>query len=246
MIWYITGRPRSGKSYYAVHKLLSVVKSKRYKTIYTNIGGFKFGKFDNVKKLDFEDFFDVYIPALYKDFKKAKKELEDYDQWLIDKITKDGYYKCAFFVDEVQEYLPNDRVHLRWLFSYQGHLGFDFYLMTQNLGLVHTKYKYTIESVINSVSSTNKVFSSMLSSPLLEKVFKNSKLFKKIQDSFNYGVYQVYSSTKMSRSDKMNTFRVQFKQEVFDLYKSGDKVSQKSPLFGRLLLIIALLIGIYI
>lgn len=245
MIWYITGKPRSGKSYYAVHKLDSVVKSKRYNNIYTNIGGFKFDKFDIVKKLDFEDFFEVYIPALYKEFKKAKKELDDYDAWLINKLKEDGYYKSAFFVDEAQEYLPNDRVYLKWLFSYQGHLGFDFYLITQNLGLVHAKYKYTVESVINSVSSSNKIFSNILSSPLLEKIFKNSKFFKKLQDNSNYGVYQIYTSTKMTRADKVDTFRLIFKKEIFDLYKSGDKVKQKSPLLVRFLMVILLVAALY-
>jgi len=245
MIWYITGKPRSGKSYYAVHKLVSVVKAKRYDNIYTNIGGFKFDKFDIVKKLDFEEFFEVYVPALYKDFKRVKKELDDYDQWLVDKIKEDGYYKSAFFVDEAQEYLPNDRVYLRWLFSYQGHLGFDFYFITQALGLIHPKYKYTVESVINSVSSSNKIFANILSSPLLEKIFKNSKLFKKLQANSNYGVYQIYASTKMTKADKVETFRLIFKKEIFDLYKSGDKVNQKSPILGRLVTLIFLLIAVY-
>ena len=245
MIWYITGKPRSGKSYYAVHKLNECSKNKRYETIFTDIGGFKFDKFENVRKQDFEEFFDVYVPDLYKEFKKAKKELEDYDQWLIDKIKKDGYYKSAFFVDEIQEYLPNDRVHLRWLFSYQGHLGFDFYFMTQALGLVHPKYKYTVESVINSVSSSNKIFANVLSSPLLDKIFKNSKIFKKLKDNSNYGVYQLYASTKMTKADKVDTFRLIFKKEIFSLYKSGDKVAQKSPLLGRLLIVILLLTAVY-
>jgi len=245
MIWYITGKPRSGKTYYAVHKLSSVSKDNRYDNIYTNIGGFKIDKFDNVKKQDFEEFFDVYVPLLYKEFKKAKKEQNDYDQWLVDKIKEDGYYKSAFFVDEAQEYLPNDRVHIRWLFSYQGHLGFDFYFITQALGLINSKYKYTVESVTNSVSSSNKIFSNILSSPLLDKIFKNSELFKKLKDNSNYGVYQLYASTKMTRADKVDTFRLVFKKEIFDLYKSGDKVTQKSPLLGRLLIVILLLISVY-
>ncbi|MBA1420895.1 MAG: hypothetical protein FAF03_08595 [Epsilonproteobacteria bacterium] len=245
MIWYITGKPRSGKSYYAVHKLVSVEKDKRYDNIYTNIGGFKFDKFDTVKKQDFEEFFDVYVPALYKEFKKAKKELEDYDQWLIDKIKEDGYYKSAFFVDEAQEYLPNDRVHIRWLFSYQGHLGFDFYFITQALGLIHAKYKYTVESVTNSVSSSNKIFANILSSPLLEKIFKDNKVFKKLQANSNYGTYQLYASTKMTRDDKVDTFRLIFKKEIFDLYKSGDKVKQKSPILGKFFMLLLLILSLY-
>ena len=246
MIWYITGKPRSGKSYYAVHKLVSVEKDKRYDNIYTNIGGFKFEKFDTVKKLDFEDFFEIYVPTLYKEFKRVKKELEDYDQWLVDKIKEDGYYKSAFFVDEAQEYLPNDRAYIRWLFSYQGHLGFDFYFITQALGLIHAKYKYTVESVTNSVSSSNKIFSNVLSSPLLEKVFKDSKFFKKLQDNSNYGTYQLYASTKMTKADKVDTFRLIFKKEIFALYKSGDKIKQKSPLLGRLIMVILLLGAVYL
>jgi len=245
MIWYITGKPRSGKSYYAVHKINEFSKNNRYETIFTNIGGFKFDKFKNVKKQDFEEFFDVYIPALYKEFKQAKKIMEDYDQWLIDKIKEDGYYKAAFFVDEAQEYLPSDRVHLRWLFSYQGHLGFDFYFITQALGLIHAKYKYTVDSVTNSVSSSNKIFANILSSPLLDKIFKKSKLFKKLKDNSNYGVYQLYASTKMTKADKVDTFRLVFKKEIFALYKSGDKATQKSPLLGRLLMVILLLTAVY-
>ena len=245
MIWYITGKPRSGKTYYAVHKLNEFTKNKRYETIITNIGGFKFDKFDNVKKQDFEEFFEVYVPALYQTYKKAKKEHEDYDQFIVDKVKADGYYKAAFFVDEAQEYLPNERVYLRWLFSYQGHLGFDFYFITQALGLIHAKYKYTVESVTNSVSSSNKIFANVLSSPLLDKLFKNSKLFKKLKDNSNYGVYQLYASTKMTKADKVDTFRLIFKKEIFDLYKSGDKVTQKSPLLGRLLIVFLLLGSLY-
>jgi len=246
MIWYITGKPRSGKTYYAVHKLVGFVNSNRYEHIYTNIGGFKYDKFENVSKLDFEHFFDVYIPELYKEFKHAKKTMEDYDEWIVEKVKKDGYYKSAFFVDEAQEYLSNERVHLKWLFSYQGHLGFDFYFITQALGLVHARYKYTVESVTNSVSSTYKVFSNLLASPLLDKLFKKNRFYLKLREISNYGVYQIYASTRMMRTDKVNTFRLVFRKEIFDMYRSGDPVSQSSPLLGRLLLVIVLLTGLYL
>jgi zona occludens toxin len=245
MIWYITGKPRSGKTYYAVYKIKGFADSDRYDNIYTNIGGFKFDKFDKVKKLDFEHFFDVYVPELYKEFKKAKKTMDDYDDWIVNKVKEDGYYRSAFFVDEAQEYLANERVHLRWLFSYQGHLGFDFYFITQALGLVHAKYKYTVESVYNSVSSSYKIFSNLFSSPLLDKLFGKSKLYKKIKELTNYGVYQIYATTKMTRTDKVSTFRLPMKKEIFDIYKSGDVIQQKSPILGRLLIILLLILGLY-
>jgi len=69
MIWYITGKPRSGKTYYAVHKLVSFANSNRYDHIYTNIGGFKFDRFENVHKCDFEEFFEVYVANLYREFR---------------------------------------------------------------------------------------------------------------------------------------------------------------------------------
>ncbi len=244
MIWYITGKPRSGKTYYAVHKLVGFAKSNRYDHIYTNIGGFKFDRFENVEKLDFEYFFDDYVSTLYAEFKKAKKTMDDYDEYIVEKVKADGYYKSVFFCDEAQEYLSNDRAHIRWIFSYQGHLGMDFYFITQALGLVHSKYKYTIESVTNSVSSSFKIFNNLLSSPFLTKTFGRFKLFKKLQENSNYGVYQVFATTKLAKSDLVNTFRLSFKPAIFDYYKSGDKITHSSPLLGRLLLIIVLITGV--
>ncbi len=246
MIWYITGKPRSGKTYYAVYKLVGFARSGRYDYIYTNIGGFKFDQFDNVSKLDFESFFDDYARSLYDEFKKAKKTMDDYDEYIVDKVKSDGYFKSAFFCDEAQEYLSNDRAHIRWLFSYQGHLGMDFYFITQALGLVHSKYKYTIESVTNSVSSSFKIFSNLLNSPALVKFFGRYKLYLKLQENSNYGVYQVYATTKMSRSDLINTFRLPFRSDIFSYYKSGDKVTHNSPLLGRLIFIIFLIFSVYL
>jgi hypothetical protein len=49
----------------------------------------------------------------------------------------------------------------------------------------------------------------------------------------------------MTKADKVDTFRLIFKKEIFALYKSGDKVTQKSPLLGRLLVVILLLTAVY-
>ena len=132
MLLYITGIPGSGKTAFAVSKILSSKRS----IIYTNINQFKFNLLENVKPLDWELLY-VNIIKLYEKVKNDKvsdKILKEYAKEL-------GFFDCVFFIDECQEYFDkNDKVLIWWL-SYHRHLNQDIYLITQNLSLLFTKYK---------------------------------------------------------------------------------------------------------
>lgn len=69
-ITYLTGIPRSGKTYYSVYKIYDLFldnkkpnffnKKKKncdYKYLYTNINEFKFDKSDKFLKFDFSNFY---------------------------------------------------------------------------------------------------------------------------------------------------------------------------------------------
>ena len=218
MITYVTGLPRSGKSYYIVDYI-----SKHYSkfdNVFTNVNGFKFDKLPNTKKINFDDFLD-YAKELHKLYKEFKKDYANYDEKLLEKLKEDGYTNCLFVIDECQEYLDRELVHIKWLFSYHGHLGFEFILATQNLTLVHAKYKATIEGVIKSVPNSFRL-------------------------SSKYLVYSHYATSRMMKDEIYATSRLLARKEIFALYKSGDIVKKRSILIIPILSLFLLLGALYL
>lgn len=207
MITYVTGLPRSGKSYYIVHYIKN--NHSKFDTVFTNINGFKFDRLPNTKKIKFDEFLD-YAKELHRLYKEYKKNYDDYDEKLLEKLQEDGYKKSLFVIDECQEYLDRDLVHIKWLFSYHGHLGFEFIFATQALNLVHSKYKATIEGVIKAVPNSFRL---------------SSKYLK----------YSHYATSRMLKDEIYQSSTLLAKSEIFDLYKSGDIVKKRSVLFYPLL-----------
>jgi hypothetical protein len=217
MITYVIGLPRSGKSYYIVDYISK--NYSKFDTVFTNINGFKFDKLPNTKKIHFNEFLD-YAKELHKLYKEFKRDYEDYDAKLLEKLNEDGYKKCLFVIDECQEYLDRDLVHIKWLFSYHGHLGFEFIFATHALNLVNAKYKSTIEGVVKAVSNSFRL-------------------------SSKYMVYNHYATVRMSKDEIYGTTRLLAKQEIFELYKSGDIVKKRSILIIPILILIFLFAAVY-
>lgn len=218
MIIYVTGLPRSGKSYFIVDYIEK--KHSKFDTIFTNINGFKFDKLPNTKKINFNDFLD-YSKELHKLYKEYKKDYDNYDEKLLEKLKEDGYTKCLFVIDECQEYLDRELVHIKWLFSYHGHLGFEFIFATQALNLVHSKYKATIEGVIKAVPNSFRI-------------------------SPKYLVYSHYAIARMMKDEVYATSRLLARKEIFALYKSGDIVKKRSILIILILSLFLLLGALYL
>jgi len=233
LINYLVGKPRSGKTYEAVYILNGHLEKKSYGKIFLNINGFKSDNYPVVEKIRYDDFFEVYLKELHTFYKKVKRNHEDYDILILAKLKEDGYLsnkynpkesnsnqKTFLVIDECQEYLGSQRVAISWFFSYHGHLGFDLLLITQAIGLVHTKYKYTIETCTSSAQATFK---------LTDKYF----------------TYRIYGTTKMGKNDLVETYRRKKDPKIFALYKSGDRVKFNPFVFKKLFFIVILLFVLY-
>lgn len=212
MVTFITGFPGSGKSYYEVDKLYNVMSkkhdlSKSVEVIYTNINGIKFDKFPNngiqIKKLNIDEFY-KYLQESYKIY-DTYKNTDNVDDYLLKHTKEKGYYNCLIAFDECHDFLSNqDQVKVYWL-TYHRHLHHEIDLLTQNKGLVNTKYRAIPEIFIEAQPRSKKLLSSTLS-------------------------YKHFASFAMRKSDLFNTSSIKTKKEVFELYQSGNTSKQKSIL----------------
>ncbi|MCH9814773.1 MAG: zonular occludens toxin domain-containing protein [Epsilonproteobacteria bacterium] len=223
MITFLTGVPGSGKTYYAVHNiyknfmpktpelspihtLLIILRLKqkptpilttKYLHCYTNINEFKFQSIGEVAKpLDMDllkeklyILYDLYLQKVSDDELNEKaKELE--------------LYKAFFVIDECHNYFDHQDTVLIWWLSYHRHMYQELFLITQNLDLIHSKYKKFSEFFYKAHASSVKLF---------KNVFK----------------YSAYLHPRLFEKSKSHVIKIQFNQEVFNLYHSGD--NQKSP-----------------
>lgn len=235
-IRYIVGNPGSGKSYYGVkvlydafmrpkhksffsvmpaiikayknnekHKSLDEIlkddekRDNDYLVAYTNINEFKFELCEKIKKLDFVDL-ENKLTMLYTEYKNNK---DSGDKELIELASELGLYKALFVIDEIHNFFDKDNEVLRWWLTYHRHLYQELYLITQDLSLVSNEYKTIAEYFYKAVDSSKRFF---------------SKKFRYIQ----------YSSYKLYQKDIISKFLVDFEQEIFNLYHSGNNGIGKS------------------
>lgn len=217
-ISYIVGIPRSGKSYLAVYKLWQkfIYKpkprrflkfldkkdndKKQYLHCFTNINQFDFSKSEKIHPLDFETLYQNLL-FLYDKYKMGSDDDE-----LIEYAKDFNLYKTFFVLDECHNFLTDreDKI-ITWWLTYHGHLYQDIYLITQNLDLVSKEYKKIAEFFYMAVEPSKRL---------------NTKKFRYVQ----------FSSYKMFQKDliKGGGYNLPQLEEVFNLYKSGDKNLSKS------------------
>lgn len=232
MIEFITGVPGSGKSYRGIFSLYtnfgkdkSEIKDKSLIHIdvshaLTNINEIKLDKFedDKVKQLDWDIFYNALtqLHVLYK----AKTT----DTEMLPIAENLGLKDVLIILDECHNYLDRQDAVLTWWLSYHRHFHQQIYLITQNLALVHAKYKAFSEFFY-------------VARPSSLKLFKNK---------MNY--FQ-YTNSRLSQKSKSGTIKIPVVKEVFDSYGSGANQQSKSLLKKYLILAISffflLAIGIY-
>lgn len=151
MLRILTGKPGSGKSYYAVHSLL---KDCTYDPVYrlyevppgmllmVSLEGLRANAFDIedwIKKDGIEKVFSVPV-------------------W--QEITKQ-YGKIKIVIDEAQRYFPSfDRTlpnSVWYFFEYHRHLGIDLTLITQDVTSLHRRILNIAEVYIEATPSTLRV-----------------------------------------------------------------------------------------
>jgi zona occludens toxin len=217
---YVTGAPRSGKTFYTVSILydmykyelhmpykvaflnniqqyyryyISKPKNKNvYRHVYTNINKFNFAYAPQFCKLDFDDL-RRNLAILY-DINVVQKKDDDE----LNKVAKElGLFEVFIVIDEVHNLLPSkDDPVLVWWITYHGHMYQDLHFITQDMDLVHKSYK-SCATFFYRVYPANK------------SIFANK---------FTIGKY---SSSKYTQKSKDGDFTIPFRQEVFDLYVSG-------------------------
>ena len=226
MISYFLGLPGSGKTYKAVEIIFNnfsdsdkAVKDKKatYKNCYTNINEFKFYKVKEVYSFDFDEFYSL-LEILHSHYKDKVS-----DDFLLQVLSEHNYKDTLFIIDECHKYLDVDNKILVWWLSYHRHLNHEIILITQNLSLVHSKYKTFSEFFYVAKPRSLSLFT-------------------------NYFKYNIYCSSRLSEKSKSGSIKLKLNKEVFELYKSGDSINSSNVILKFLMvsafLIIFLIIAI--
>ncbi|AOO64561.1 zonular occludens toxin domain-containing protein [Sulfurospirillum halorespirans] len=213
-ITYLTGIPRSGKTYYAMFLLymafifvIPVTKltklldkffgkysskklKKTYDIAYTNINQFDFSKSSKIKPFDYSAFYAhlVNLHTMYT----AKKT----DDELIYYAKANNLFNALFVIDECQNFFDKENLILTWWLTYHGHLHQDIIFITQNLDLIFTGYTKIAEFFYKAVPPSSRFFSNK---------------FRYVQ----------YNSYKCYQKDKIGDFHVPMVPEIFKMYVSG-------------------------
>ena len=229
MVFFLTGVPGSGKTYYLVNyaekninKIDKKTNEKIYLQVVHNISGYKNGFY--------VDFGADYLPKIIKlneYFLTVKKDINK-DDLLIKKAEELGIYKILLIVDECHLYFVNDFTEkgkkqyyaLLWFISYHCHLYVDLVLATQNLSLVDYKFKAFAEYFVKAVPSSMRF---------------NINPFATAKFTYNY-----FPDSKMWNETKFKTDKIKAEKKIFELYTSGDAVKKQKVYLQTLLLIFGL------
>jgi len=156
-----------------------------------------------------------------KDSKKKKvKKKKATDGELIAKAEELDIYRTLFVIDECHNFFDKQNKILVWWLTYHRHLYHDIILITQNLGLVHAKYKPLAEAFYRAKPN---------SLTLVSKYFN----------------YTYFTDSRMTKASKVNTKKVLKRQGVFELYHSGDSVDSKNVIKHFLLIALGLTVLLF-
>ena len=209
MLTLLTGKPGSGKTVYAVDLILQLSNNKAsnlsfINTIYLNIAGFDFDKFDDenveLKKFNFKEFH-LHIKLLHDIYLKNENK-DNCDDLLILYCKEHNIFDVYFIIDECHNFFNTQDKSLVWWASYHRHLHHEALLLTQDKTLINTKYRGFIELFIEA-------------QPRLKAISKNTMRY------FHYSKYL------MSQKDKFDTTSITVTPEHFAVYKSGNTSKQK-------------------
>ena len=197
MISYIVGVPGAGKTYYAVDFIFK--NYHKYDRIYTNIAGFKHDLIMNSFEYKHHDI----LPKLQKLYSLYKKNVAE--DIILQNARELDLFNVLFVIDEAQNYFADQNPVLVWWLTYHRHLSQDILLVTQNLALIHTKYKPLAEKFIRAYPSSMRIF----------------------QNKFRYAEF---IESRMSKASRSKVFTIKYDPEVFKLYTSGKAEKQPSVL----------------
>ncbi len=240
-ISFITGVPRSGKSYFSTYQIWNMYKNevpkkskykfitdfkqywnfyvspqlpkKYYETTYLNINEFNFDFSPRLKKLDFD--------KLVKDLRllhRMNVSQKKPDSELIIKAKELGLYNCLIIVDEAAHYFtkPVSEV-LVWWFTYHGHIHQDIHIITQHVDQIPADYLKNGEFFYKAYPPSKAIF----------------------QNKFSLGLYSCINFYKTCKTQDLT---IPFVPAVGELYVSGKKAPRKSILRKYIYILIGVLL----
>nr|WP_314883039.1 zonular occludens toxin domain-containing protein [uncultured Campylobacter sp.] len=211
-ISYLTGIPKSGKTYLAVYEIYKNFievpkpslfdkffkkpkKADKYAICWTNINEFDYSKSEKIKALDVNDF-KYNLSLLYDLYVGGANDTE-----LNEKAADFKLNHCLIVIDEAHNFFTKkgDEI-LTWWLTYHAHLFQDIWLITQDLSLIDTGYKAVAEYFYKAVEPARRLIASRFR-------------------------YQQFISYRMNQSDmiKGGGFTLPALSEVFKLYVAGSK-----------------------
>ncbi len=266
MIIFLDGPTKSGKSYYAVNYIHDNLNS--YSHIYTNINGMKLtdkirplnfdkimeivsnchdlfqnassdlGKDDAQKVIELDDFFIDYLLEIgflkknplydkYLEEIKERKSLSFFQRTLLNTtkpIKKQSpYLRVLVVIDEASNYFEPRSTNklLLWFLSYHAHLFLDIILMSQDPEDIHKLYRNRVHFFLHAMDGSQGIFN-----------FK-FRYQKHLKYPFNmnpkYGAF-------------VGNVKLKKKQEIFNMYKAGDKQFNSSTVLPYVLISLAVLL----
>ena len=226
MIKYITGVPGAGKSYLGVHTLYAnfgvnqKLRDKTYKYDnvdkgYTNINELDITQYEDVTELNWQDFIKhiKHAHELQTQFEADDSEIKDY-------LNENGYLDCLIILDECHNKLGKEEASLVWWLTYHRHLNHEIILITQNLALVHAKYKELSEFFYKGVPSSRRITKS---------TFR----------------YHLYTDSRMPQNAKTDTKNIKFNAEIYDTYHSGANTQGKS-IYTKFIVMMVIAISVFV
>jgi zona occludens toxin len=226
MISVITGTPGSGKTARSVSILMDRVSSFKQQEkklnekqkdhelyIYQNFADFELEKFK--EDYDHKYVYTLDYDKLYNSFKVCKDLSTESEK--IDYMKSKKLFNSILFIDESHLYFSKEDPILIFLLSYHRHFNIDIFLITQNLDLIHYKYKTLVEE--------------------FHVAQRRSLSF-----SDNYLTYFLYSSHMMYKQHLLKTYRFKKDPKVFTYYKSGGSITSKNQTKRQMVVVLSLVL----
>ena len=212
MIVFLTGVPGSGKTYESVSRLYAYFgKDKKVKNALKS--KFNINKdikyfLTNIPYIKTEFSYDEKIDTSFKFDDFYEKILILHAKYLCNDTSESDLLKLAeelkiantfFLIDECHNYLDKEDKALIFFFTYHRHFHTEILLITQNLSLVHYKYKNFCEIFVRAVPTSFNI---------MEKSF----------------LYKYFPSSRMSAKELFKKVKIKKYDEIFKSYKSGGAV----------------------
>ena len=213
----VDGIMGSGKTYFAVDYMFKHMQ--KYYKIYNNINEFKYQY--NIYPLSFGWLF-KHLKVCHDIFIEQRNQDITNDEAIVSYLIENdiiGKNKepILITIDEAHNEFAKKDDFTTWIITYHRHLYIDFVLITQSYSLINREYYKLFEYFLNAVPASLKM---------------SGKSFK----------YVKHITAPYGKDTKAGAEYLQARQDVFALYKSGDKVRVKS--FLRKYILITLLIAL--